>query len=67
MKTAQKRTQKDPVCGMKVEETNALCVERDGKTFYFCGDACRKKFLAAPAGKTAKGKSADCCGSNDEH
>jgi len=39
----------DPICGMTVEEANALHAERDGQTFYFCSDHCRKKFLSAPA------------------
>ena len=39
---------KDPICGMTVDEATALHAERDGKTFYFCNDHCRKKFLATP-------------------
>ena len=35
---------KDPICGMTVDESSALYAERDGKTFYFCGEHCRKKF-----------------------
>ena len=38
----------DPICGMTVDETSALHAERDGKTFYFCSDSCRKKFLSTP-------------------
>jgi Cu+-exporting ATPase len=41
---------KDPVCGMTVDRTTALHAERDGKTFYFCSDHCREKFLSTPAG-----------------
>jgi len=40
---------KDPICGMTVDETTALRAERDGQTFFFCGESCRKKFLGAPA------------------
>ncbi|MFH2043653.1 MAG: heavy metal translocating P-type ATPase [Pseudomonadota bacterium] len=43
---------KDPICGMTVDEASALHTERDGKTFYFCSDSCRQKFLSTPA--TAK-------------
>ena len=43
---------KDPICGMMVDETTANHAERDGQTFYFCSDHCRKKFLSTPA--TAK-------------
>ena len=40
---------KDPICGMTVDESTSLRVERDGQTFYFCSEHCRKKFLAQPA------------------
>jgi len=43
---------KDPNCGMTVDEATALHAERDGKTFYFCSEHCRKKFLSTPT--TAK-------------
>jgi len=43
---------KDPICGMTVDEATALHAERDGQTFYFCSEHCRKTFLSAPA--TAK-------------
>jgi hypothetical protein len=35
----------DPVCGMKVDRAKALTAEQDGATYYFCSEACRKKFL----------------------
>ena len=52
---------KDPICGMSVDEKTALHAERDGKTFYFCGETCRKKFLSAPAGEKQDEKSHGCC------
>ena len=39
---------KDPICGMTVDKEKALSAERDGETFYFCSDSCRKKFLSGP-------------------
>jgi Cu+-exporting ATPase len=42
----------DPICGMTVDEASVLRAERDGQTFYFCGDHCRQRFLSTPA--TAK-------------
>ena len=36
----------DPICGMTVDEATALSAERDGKTYYFCHEHCRRKFLA---------------------
>src|SRR6266478_585266 len=70
---------KDPICGMMVDEATALHAERDGQTFYFCCDHCRKKFLSgdAPAktdasccggSKTGRTSDAgDCCNSKGEH
>ncbi len=59
--TAAATTSKDPICGMTVDEATAMHADRDGKTFYFCGETCRQKFLATPAGATPKGKSGGCC------
>lgn len=36
---------KDPICGMDVNEQKARKIERDGKTYYFCSDKCRDKFV----------------------
>ena len=57
-----KAVTKDPICGMTVDEATALHAERDGKTFYFCSDHCRKKFLSTPAGAKPEDKSGGCCG-----
>lgn len=57
-----KSVTKDPICGMTVDEkTTALHAERDGKTFYFCSDHCRAKFMSNPAETKPKGKSGGCC------
>jgi len=53
---------KDPICGMTVDEATALHAERDGKTFYFCSDHCRQKFLSTRAGAKTEEKSGGCCG-----
>src|SRR4051812_34129219 len=37
---------KDPICGMTVDESSPLRAERDGQTYYFCSEHCRKKFAA---------------------
>ncbi|MDP1767248.1 MAG: heavy metal translocating P-type ATPase [Nitrospirota bacterium] len=39
----------DPMCGMTVDDASALRAERDGQTYYFCGEHCRRKFLSASA------------------
>jgi Cu+-exporting ATPase len=53
---------KDPICGMNVDQATALHAERDDKTYYFCCDQCRQKFLATSAGEKPDGKSGFCCG-----
>jgi Cu+-exporting ATPase len=53
---------KDPICGMTVDSATALHAERNGKTFYFCSDHCRQKFLSAPGGAKPEDKSGGCCG-----
>ena len=57
-----KSVTKDPICGMTVDEATALHAERDGKTFYFCSDGCRQKFLSTPAGSKPGNKPGCCCG-----
>jgi len=48
-------TVKDPVCGMDVDpEAPAGQSEYKGKTFYFCGSACKTKFDASPEQFAAK-------------
>ncbi len=39
----------DPVCGMSVAVATAtFTAERDGHTYYFCSDGCRRRFAAEP-------------------
>ncbi len=35
----------DPLCGMTVDEKTALSAVRNGETFFFCCEFCRRKFL----------------------
>ena len=40
---------KDPVCGMQIDPKSAVDSRQvDGKTYYFCSDACVQKFDAKP-------------------
>ena len=39
---------RDPVCGILVDPETAPNVMISGTKYYFCGDACRKDFLAQP-------------------
>jgi Cu+-exporting ATPase len=54
---------KDPICGMKVDEATALHAERDGETFYFCGEHCREKFLSS----SASAKTGDAAHDHAQH
>ncbi|MFZ5510274.1 MAG: YHS domain-containing protein [Pseudomonadota bacterium] len=39
----------DPVCKMEVEPARAAATaQHAGHTYYFCSEACRKTFAAAP-------------------
>jgi membrane fusion protein, copper/silver efflux system len=43
---------KDPACGMEIDRAKAVregnTLTRDGVTYYFCSDRCKKKFRAQP-------------------
>lgn len=40
---------KDPVCGMEFRAGDAAASEEhEGRTFYFCSDACRDAFVDDP-------------------
>lgn len=57
----------DPICGMTVDETTSLRAERDGRTFYFCGEPCQQRFLAQPVGGKASQESQGCCGGSKQN
>lgn len=54
---------KDPICNMTVDEGTALHAERDGRTFYFCSEHCRKEFLS----ESAPGKSESAAPEHAHH
>jgi Cu+-exporting ATPase len=56
---------KDPICGMEVDESTDLTVERDGRIYYFCSDACRQKFLGEGKPQTEKEANPCCAGDHD--
>jgi YHS domain-containing protein len=44
---------KDPVCGMEIEEADAVATaEHEGKTYYFCSQDCAEEFGNDPASYT---------------
>lgn len=54
----KKAMQKDPVCGMDVEEGKEAGKETHaGATYLFCSASCQRKFKDGP-GKYAKAKAA---------
>jgi YHS domain-containing protein len=40
---------KDPVCGMYVYPATAIQETIDGKTYHFCSESCRNKFINTKA------------------
>jgi Cu+-exporting ATPase len=39
----------DPVCGMRIDADDAAATaEYEGKTYYFCSEACHDTFVADP-------------------
>jgi P-type Cu+ transporter len=44
----------DPVCGMRIESEEAAgTIEYEGKTYYFCSQACHDAFQANPSAYAA--------------
>ncbi len=42
-------TVKDPVCGMTIEQSDAVGTsEYQGTTYYFCSQDCKEEFDSAP-------------------
>ncbi|MFH1094223.1 MAG: YHS domain-containing protein [Candidatus Omnitrophota bacterium] len=35
----------DPICGMEVEESKAIKLEKNGETYFFCSKSCQDKFV----------------------
>ncbi|MDD5154952.1 MAG: heavy metal translocating P-type ATPase [Candidatus Omnitrophica bacterium] len=42
---------KDPVCGMEVDESGTFKLTQEGRTYYFCSQHCKDKFLARSSKK----------------
>ena len=54
MKTTKSEV-KDPICAKTVDKGTAPQAERDGKTFYFCGELCRQEFLSKSSSDEQEG------------
>ena len=48
MKPGSQPVQRDPVCGMRVDNQSAHSVVHDSQSYYFCSARCKDKFLARP-------------------
>jgi YHS domain-containing protein len=47
----------DPVCGMMIEETDAVATtDYDGERYYFCSRDCKDEFDAHPDDYESSGK-----------
>lgn len=65
----------DPICGMTVDAATALQATKNGETFYFCSEHCRRKFMASDSAATAKpvaveadtGAEHSCCHHGSDH
>jgi hypothetical protein len=55
-----RRGVRDPVCGMTVDRARAVTATAEGRTHYFCSEACRDRFLSerAPARASTLGPAA---------
>nr|WP_202947416.1 heavy metal translocating P-type ATPase [Zavarzinella formosa] len=64
--TATATATTDPICGMTVDPATAIHVDREGETFYFCSEHCRKKFLSKLAAVTRGERSAASAPTSDK-
>jgi len=46
---------RDPVCGMMVDKSKAVTLEKDGQTYYFCSEHCKRQFQTQAASVAAPG------------
>jgi YHS domain-containing protein len=49
--TVQDVLVEDPVCHTLIPQHQAIRLRREGKTYYFCSDACCDQFTGKPGGK----------------
>jgi len=57
------KTVKDPVCGMEIDEADAIKLTQDDRIYYFCSQNCKNKFLTQNQSKPMifKGKTIYTC------
>ena len=52
---------KDPICGMEIDKSDAVTLDKDGETHYFCSEKCKSEFQGS--GASASGEQ----GAEGEH
>lgn len=58
-------TQKDPVCGMQVDEQKAAGESQyQGQTYYFCSQSCKQKFDQNPQQYAGSSRQSQTGGTN---
>ena len=53
---------RDPVCGMMADKSRAVTLEKDGQTYYFCSERCKRRFQAQAGCAGAPGRHAEHAG-----
>jgi len=53
----------DPICGMTVDRAKALRAMREGRSYYFCSEHCRRTFQAAGGDIVSESGSGEAAGS----
>ena len=53
----------DPICGMTVDRAKALRATRDGRSYFFCSEHCRRTFAADPGAIVSERGSTEAAGS----
>ena len=48
-------TVRDPVCGMMVDKSRAVTLEKDGQTYYCCSEHCKRQFQSQVGSAAAPG------------
>jgi len=58
----------DPICGMEVDDSKALTLDHNGKTYSFCSEHCRKQFEheASQGEQPSTGDAHACCSNGSD-
>jgi uncharacterized membrane protein YraQ (UPF0718 family)/YHS domain-containing protein len=62
-----RHAERDPVCGMTVDRSQATHLDHKGKRYYFCGPGCRARFEADPERYAARGAEEPAAAAGHHH